>query len=55
DSSCQAQAEPPEGDGCGYELTSWWPKPEDEKKAAVKPVKKKEKIPPTQCLAMLNE
>ncbi|MEZ8823514.1 penicillin-insensitive murein endopeptidase [Vibrio amylolyticus] len=55
DRSCQAQAEPPEGDGCGYELTSWWPKPEDEKKAAVKPVKKKEKIPPNQCLAMLSE
>ncbi|MGF1696844.1 penicillin-insensitive murein endopeptidase [Vibrio lamellibrachiae] len=56
DSSCQAQAAPPEGDGCGYELESWWPKPEDKTETAAKPTKKKKpKIPPNQCLAMLNE
>ncbi|MCK6262518.1 penicillin-insensitive murein endopeptidase [Vibrio sp. ZSDE26] len=55
DSSCQAQAEPPKGDGCGHELASWWPKPEDKIDVAQPVKKKKVKVPPSQCLAMLNE
>jgi penicillin-insensitive murein endopeptidase len=56
DVSCQAQAAPPAGDGCGYELTSWWPKPKDKTEVATKLTKKKKaKVPPSQCLAMLNE
>ncbi|OIQ25712.1 penicillin-insensitive murein endopeptidase [uncultured Vibrio sp.] len=55
DTSCQAQAAPPEGDGCGDELLSWWPKPEDKGEVAKPAKKKKPKIPPHQCLAMLNE
>lgn len=54
---CQPQAAPPKGDGCGYELTSWRPKPQiDEPEvAAMKPKKKPPKIMPAQCEMLLPD
>ncbi len=50
---CLDQRVPPAGEGCGSELYSWWPKPEDKK--PVKTTKPpKEKIKPAACLALLN-
>ncbi|MGF1688144.1 penicillin-insensitive murein endopeptidase [Photobacterium japonica] len=59
DSSCQEQAAPPLGDGCGAELASWKPKPKSEKKPKPKKdvVKAKKKVPPpppAQCLVLLE-
>ncbi|PQJ85124.1 penicillin-insensitive murein endopeptidase [Aliivibrio sifiae] len=48
DKNCISQAEPPEGDGCGYEAQSWRVNPTPQKKRAPAPVM------PKQCTEMLN-
>ncbi|MDD6317229.1 MAG: penicillin-insensitive murein endopeptidase, partial [Succinatimonas hippei] len=50
---CKAQAEAPEGDGCGAELDSWFlpPKPV---KPGTKPKPKPSKVLPEQCAAVLR-
>ena len=56
-SNCIAQASPPKGDGCGYELASWAPKtiPVPPPKKVVKSKKKKKvKVMPSQCLALIS-
>lgn len=55
-SSCQPQAAPPAGDGCGAELASWkpQPKPAAPKAATSKPKKKKPKVLPSQCVKLLE-
>lgn len=54
---CKPQNPPPAGDGCGEELTAWYPKPRDPNapKVTAKPRKPKPpKILPTQCQAIAN-
>ena len=55
-SNCIAQARPPKGDGCGYELASWAPKtvPDPSQKVAKKKKRKKVKVMPSQCLALIS-
>ncbi|MDD1784341.1 penicillin-insensitive murein endopeptidase [Enterovibrio sp. ZSDZ35] len=53
--SCVNQKAPPLGDGCGAELISWRPKPEDDKKTASVTKKKKAKIKPAQCTTVLTQ
>ncbi|WP_083539432.1 penicillin-insensitive murein endopeptidase [Enterovibrio coralii] len=54
--SCVNQKAPPQGDGCGAELVSWRPKPEDSnKKTASVTKKKKVKIKPAQCTTVLTQ
>lgn len=58
--NCKAQNPPPPGDGCGAELASWKPQKQvkqtaQNKKKETKPKKKKPvKIPPPQCLALIQ-
>ncbi len=52
--NCVSQKAPPPGDGCGAELISWRPKPEDKKEKAVKATKKNVKIKPAQCEVVLT-
>ncbi|OCH55281.1 penicillin-insensitive murein endopeptidase [Vibrio cyclitrophicus] len=57
-SNCIAQANPPKGDGCGDELASWAPKniPVSPPKKVAKTTKKKKiKVMPSQCLALISK
>ncbi len=54
---CIPQAQPPKGDGCGEELASWAPKTipvPPPKKVATNKKKKKIKVMPSQCLALIS-
>ncbi|MEA1065585.1 penicillin-insensitive murein endopeptidase [Erwinia sp. HR93] len=48
---CENQAPPPPGDGCGYELQSWF---EPAKPGSKPPVKKTPPLPPS-CQALLDQ
>ncbi|MGF1753508.1 penicillin-insensitive murein endopeptidase [Vibrio makurazakiensis] len=52
DSLCIDQALPPKGDGCGEEVASWRPKPNEPK--AKLPPRKKDIKKPEQCQAILD-
>lgn len=53
DTLCIDQSLPPEGDGCGEEVASWKPKPNEPK--AKLPPRKKDIKKPEQCQAILND
>jgi penicillin-insensitive murein endopeptidase len=58
DSQCIAQAAPPAGEGCGAELASWKPELTKKQTKTVKTTpkkKRKPKIPPSRCIALLHE
>ncbi|MEH0742776.1 penicillin-insensitive murein endopeptidase [Vibrio cholerae] len=55
--ACQPQAAPPAGDGCGAELASWKPQPKPSTKTSstTASVKRKPKVMPSQCQALLEQ